>query len=262
MDEPLEVQLHLQRAVPVFEGEHGAPVQPEGGVEHLLVKDVLDGLVVKVLVGGHKELDDLHAALLAQVELAVGVGVLPPPDGGPAEGVVGVVLVQPVELVQHRRTWLFQGGDGAEQVPQALEVVLHLPAAPHDVAPAGVKDAVAGAAGHVHGLQDVDVVPRHLAVPHQKTGGRQGGQAAAHDPGLFFLHAGGFFGPGKGLVVAAGIIDALAVFVVFAPLGVAVAALGLGLPDGSLPFFLPCLAGQGQGRPGPRRAQRRRRYVL
>ena len=29
MDEALDVQLHLQGAVPVFKGEHGAPVEPE-----------------------------------------------------------------------------------------------------------------------------------------------------------------------------------------------------------------------------------------
>ena len=38
--------------------------------------------------------------------------------------------------------------------------------------------------------------------------------------------------------------------------------LGLGLLDGSLPFFLPGLSGQGQRGPRPRRAQRSRRYVF
>ena len=98
VDEALEVELHLQGAVPVLKGEHGPPVQPEGGGEHLVVKDVLDGLVVQVLVRGHEELHDLHAALLAQVELPVGAGVPAPVHRGPAQGVVGVVLVEPVKL--------------------------------------------------------------------------------------------------------------------------------------------------------------------
>ena len=55
-------------------------------------------------------------------------------------------------------------------------MVLHLSAAPHDIAPGGVIDAVAGAAGHVHGLQDVDMGTVHLAVPHQEAGRRQSGQ--------------------------------------------------------------------------------------
>ena len=69
-------------------------------------------------------------------------------------------------------------------------------------------------------------------------------QTAAHDPGALFLDAGRLFGPGKGLVVAAGIVDTLAVFVLSAPLGVAVATLCAGLPDGGLPLFLPGFAGQ------------------
>ena len=38
VDIPLEVELHLEGAVPVLKGEHGAPVEPEVGVEHLIVK--------------------------------------------------------------------------------------------------------------------------------------------------------------------------------------------------------------------------------
>src|SRR5699024_12881872 len=56
------------------------------------------------------------------------------------------------------------------------------------VAPAGITDAVAGAAGQIHGLQDVDVGAGHLPVPHQEARRRQGRQAAAHDVGALFLH--------------------------------------------------------------------------
>ena len=222
VDEPLEVEFHLQGAVPVLESEHGAPVQPEGGVEHLVVEHILDGLVVQVLVGGHEQLDDLHAGLLAQVEPAVGVGVLAAVFGGAAEGIVGVVLVQPVEFIQHRGPRLFQGRDAAEQVPQTFKVVLHLPAAPHDVAAGGIVDAVAGAARHVHGFQNVDVGAGHLAVPHQEAGRRQGSQTAAYQIGVLVLHPGGLFRPGKGFIVAVGVVDALAVLLVHAQFGVAV----------------------------------------
>ena len=232
VDKALEVEFHLQGAVPVLEGEHGPPVQPEGGGEHLVVKDVLDGLVVQVLVRGHEELHDLHAALLAQVELPVGAGVPAPVHRCPAQGVVGVVLVEPVELIQHRGPRLLQGGDGAEQVPQTLEVVLHLPATPHHIAPAGVEDAVAGTAGHVHGLQDVDVVPGHLPVPHQEAGRRQGRQAAAHNVGALVLHALRLLRPGKGLIVAVGVIDALAVFLVFSQLRIPIGGRCVGFRPG------------------------------
>ena len=61
----LEVQLHLQCAVPVLESKHGAPVQPEGGVEYLVIEYIFDGLVVQVLILCQEQLHDLHAALLA-----------------------------------------------------------------------------------------------------------------------------------------------------------------------------------------------------
>ena len=108
-------------------------------------------------------------------------------------------------------------------------MVLHLPAAPHDIATAGVKDAVAGASRHVHGLQDVDVVPLHLAVSDQETGRRQAGQTAAHQIGVLLVHALGLFRAGKGLIVALGIVNALAVFLLLSQLGVPVLLLGLEL---------------------------------
>ena len=43
-------------------------------------------------------------------------------------GVVGVLLVQPVVLVQNADSLGLDGGDGVEQVPHDLEVVIHLPA--------------------------------------------------------------------------------------------------------------------------------------
>ena len=108
VDETLEIQLHFQGAVPVFEGKHGAPVQPEGGIKHLVVKDIFDGLVVEVLVLGHEQFDDFHAGFLAQVELSVGMGVLSAVDGGTAKRIVGIVLVEPIELIQHRGPRRFQ----------------------------------------------------------------------------------------------------------------------------------------------------------
>ena len=48
VDETLEVKLHLQGTVPVFECEHGSPVQPEGGIKYFIVENILDGLIVDV----------------------------------------------------------------------------------------------------------------------------------------------------------------------------------------------------------------------
>ena len=75
VDIALEVELHLQCAVPVLEREHGAPVHPEVGAEDLVVEDVGDFFVLQLLVRGEEELQDLHAALVRQAEPAVGVGI-------------------------------------------------------------------------------------------------------------------------------------------------------------------------------------------
>ena len=206
VDIALDIQLHLQRAVPVLKGEHGAPVQPEVGVQHLVIEEVGDLLVLQVLVGGEEQLHDLHGALVGDVELAVGMGVLAAVNGGAAQGVVGVLLVEPVVLVQNADTLRFDGGDGTEQVPHDLEMVVHLAAAAHDVAQVLELIAVAGAAGQATLFQNVDVLALHLAVADQIAGGGQGSQTAAHDIGGFVVHALGLFGTGKGFIVTAGII--------------------------------------------------------
>ncbi len=110
VDIALDIELHLQRAVPVLKGEHRAPVEPEVGIEHLVVEEVGDALVLQVLVGGEEELHDLHRALVGEVELAVGVRVLPALLGCTAEGVVGVGLVEPVILIEHAHALGLDGG--------------------------------------------------------------------------------------------------------------------------------------------------------
>ena len=54
MDETLEVKLHLQSTVPVLKCEHGAPVQPEGRIKYLIIENILDSFVVKILVLCHE----------------------------------------------------------------------------------------------------------------------------------------------------------------------------------------------------------------
>ena len=76
VDIALEVELHFQRAVPVLKGEHGAPVHPEVGGEHLIVKDIGDLFILQLLVRGEEELHDLHGTLIGDGEFAIGVGIL------------------------------------------------------------------------------------------------------------------------------------------------------------------------------------------
>ena len=164
MDKSLEVQLHLQGAVPGFKGKHGAPVQPEGGTEYFVIEDIFDLLVVEVLIPGEEQLHDLHAAFLAQVELAVCMGILSAVFRCAAEGIVRVMLVQPVILVQYGSSRYLQRRNTVEQIPQALEMVFHLTAATHNIAAERIFNAVACAARNVHGLQNVNVLALHLSV--------------------------------------------------------------------------------------------------
>ena len=49
--------------------------------------------------------------------------------------------------------------------------------APDDKTFPGIMNAVTGAVGQGQLLQNVDVFPFHLSVPHQEAGGCQGGQS-------------------------------------------------------------------------------------
>ena len=206
VDIALDIELHLERAVPVFKGEHRAPIEPEVGIQDLVIEEVGDLLVLQLLVGGEEELHDLHRALVGDVELAVGVRVLTAVDGRAAEGVVGVFLVEPVVLIEHAHALGLDGGDGAEQVPHDLEMVVHLAAAAHHVAEVFELVAVARAAGQITLFEHVHVLTLHLAVTHEVAGGSQRGEAAADDIGGLVVHAFGLLGTGERFIVTAGII--------------------------------------------------------
>ena len=206
VDEAVDILFDLQGAVLVLEGKHSPPVPPEVGVEHLVGPDLIDGLAVQILVLHKEQLHDLHAGLIRQAEEPVGVGVLAPLLGDAAEGIVGVMLVEPVVLIQNGDLGIFDGGDAAEQIPQTFKVVLHLPAAPDDKALVNVQNTVAGAAGHRHVLHDGDVFAGHLGVAHQEAGGRKSRQSCADHHCPLFLNALGFLWMGKCLVVAVAVI--------------------------------------------------------
>lgn len=181
MDESLEIEFHLERAVPVLKREHRSPVQPEGGAEHFIVKHILDGLVVQILVPCHEKLHDLHTTLLTQVELAVCVRVHALFHRGAAEGIIRIFLVQPVVFVQNRYTRCLYGRDAPEQIPQTLEMILHLTSAAHHIASRRIVDPVTCAARQIHRLQYMNVSALHLSVPHEEAGCRERSESAAHD---------------------------------------------------------------------------------
>jgi len=173
VDEAVQVQLHLQRRVPLLEGEHGAPVQPEVAVQKIAPQHLVDALVLHLCAGGQEKFDDVLLGLLGQREQAIGVRVLAPIDGGALQRVVGIVLVEPVELVEHTGIRDLQRRDGAEQVPQAFEVVLHLaPASDHE-ALLGLLDTIERTARQRLLLQDGDAMTRHVGIAHEERRPRQ-----------------------------------------------------------------------------------------
>ena len=101
MDKALQIELHLQSTVPVLKGKHRPPIEPKVRAENLVIKDILNRFIVEVLIPCEEELQDLHGALLTQTESPVGVRILSAALGRPAEGIVRVVLIEPIVFVEH-----------------------------------------------------------------------------------------------------------------------------------------------------------------
>ena len=205
VDVTLQVKLHLKGAVPLLEREHGLPVGPEVRGVELIVKHVIDLLVLEGLVGRHEQLEQLRGGTRRQAVLAVGMGILALLLRGTAERVVRICLVEPVILIQHAYALRLNGRDGAEQVPHALEMVVHLAAAAHHIADI-VLVAVAGTAGQGLLLEHMDMLALHLAVTHQITCSRQCSQTGTNDICRFMIDTLRLFRSCKCFIVATGIV--------------------------------------------------------
>ena len=195
--------------MPLLEREHGLPVGPEVRSVELIVKHVVDLLVLEGLVGRHEQLQQLRGGAGRQAVLAVGVGVLALLLGDAAQGEVRVFLVEVVVLGEDRLARVHDRRNGLEQIPHALEVVIHLTAAAHDEALGCVVDAVAGAAGHRQVLKERDVLAGHLRIADQEASRCQTGQAGADDISRLILDAFRFFRRCKRLIVTAAVIHSV-----------------------------------------------------
>jgi hypothetical protein len=133
MNKSMKIQLELKRRMPLLKGEHRTPVQPKVAVKKLVSDNFIDPLVLHLLTGSKKHLHEILLCTLAQREAPVGVGVLAPVDRHPLERVVGIVLIEPVELVEDACPLHFDRRNGPEEVPETFEVVFHLsPTADHE----------------------------------------------------------------------------------------------------------------------------------
>ena len=190
LEEAVHVALHLGQRLVLLEGEHRLEQRVEVRGEEVGVEPVLDGEPVRSLLLGHEELENGAPPLVVEAHL---VGVPPPPAMvDDATGIdIGVVLVDGAELVEHgvgRRH--LQSGDLAHDVPEALEVLAHLPSAAGDEAPFGVPSAVEGATGDRELLEDGDVAPGHAPVSDEEGGGEQGADARADEVGPALIDIG------------------------------------------------------------------------
>ena len=94
------------------------------------------------------------------------MGILTAVFRGTAEGIVRIVLIQPVILIQHGSPRCLQGWDAVEQIPQALKMVFHLTAAAHYIAAKRILNTVSGTTCNIHSLQNMDMLTLHLAVAY------------------------------------------------------------------------------------------------
>ena len=185
--EAVHVALHLQQRLPVVEGEHGAPEEPEVGGEELGREVLVDRHTLDIGLAGEEQLDQLAAHLGVQAEAGV-VLHLPVLVDQSAVRPVRVDVVDVVELVEHRVALAeLEGGHVGEEIPEAVVPGLHLASATQDVARLGRTGGIDAATGDLVHLQDGDVLPGDVAVTDRDERSCQGGEAAAdgEDPAVF-----------------------------------------------------------------------------
>lgn len=168
VDESQRVAPHLEGAGPRLEGEHRRPVEPEVGLEELLAEDFVNPLVLQVLLAGEDQLHEFFGRPTCQCEVLDVVDLLAAVLQRTSRIGGGVDLVDPVHVVENRRVLVLERGHGLEQIPQGLEVGLHLASTTDDEALVLVEDAVHAAAGQSEFLEDGDLVPGQLRVADQK----------------------------------------------------------------------------------------------
>ena len=64
----MQVQLHLERGMPLFEREHGAPVEPEIAGEKIVAHHFIDAFGLHFLARGEKEPQQILLGLFVQCQ--------------------------------------------------------------------------------------------------------------------------------------------------------------------------------------------------
>src|SRR5215831_5700848 len=206
VDEAIEIELQLERAVAGNHREHRFEEEPEIAVQELLTHDVADLLVVEVLVRGDEYRRHLALRPRRHNHLVGHGDWLAAIPGGAAQGVGGVFLVEPVELVKHRGALHLDRWDRAHYVPQTLHVVLKLSVATDAVSGRAVLDPVHRAARQLGRFEDLDPSAVHLPVTDEEGGGSQPGQPSTDNIGRLLVYALRLAGAGECFIVATAVV--------------------------------------------------------
>ena len=104
-----------------------------------------------------------------------------------AEGIVRIVLVQPIIFVKDGYARRLYRGNIAECVPHHLEMIVHLAASAHIESLRYVLAPVAASSGKLQLLKKVDMLALHLTVADKIEGCRESGKSRAYDISRFFV---------------------------------------------------------------------------
>ena len=126
-----------------------------------------------------------------------------------AQGVIRILLIQPVILIQHTDPRRLDRRNRTKQIPHTLEMVVHLAAAAHHVADIIDIQSVAGTARYLILLKDMNIASLHLSVSHQEAGCRESCQSGTNDISRFAVDSFRLHGTYKSFIISAGIIHRL-----------------------------------------------------
>ena len=96
-----KIPLHFQRAGPALECEHRLPVQPEIRRPETFGQYVGNLLAFKVFFGRHEKFGKGNRGFFIEIEFFIRVRVFAAIHRGAAEGIIRIVLVQPIVFVEN-----------------------------------------------------------------------------------------------------------------------------------------------------------------
>ena len=206
VDKTVNVELHLEGGVPLFEGEHGAPIEPEVAFEKVLAEDLVDPLVLHLFARCQEDRDQVLLRPGAQRQQMLVRHVLALVLGHTLQGDVRIILVEPVEFVEDAGILDLQRRDRTVEIPQAFKMLLHLAAAADDEALLRHVETIECATGKIQLFKNGDALASNTAVADQEGRARQSGQPGADEPCRLPVSAIRLAGADESFIVSAAVM--------------------------------------------------------